>query len=272
MVKTIITRLLFISLVIGTSPVAASATVKPHVATYDVRLGAVTGPEAPQQVNGSLVYLIQDRCDGFIQESTLDLTIQQRGASPIRYQQSFSSFEHHDQSESTFSVTITAGGGVVDSYTGAIERADDEMVMIYVRRERDDGENGSQTYTTGSDAYLSLAYTAKVAEQAANGTRFVSHVVADGLLDDGPNRLSSVIGPRLEVKPEYVDPDGVLVGTPWPVNIAYFPESSSSELPSQEMRILLYPGGIVGEIDQNAGDYTVITSLVDLQAAPACTD
>ncbi len=272
MVKTILTRLLAISLVLATADAAAAVSIAPHLATYDVRLGRVTGPEAPRQINGTLVYSVRDRCDGFLQESTLDLVIEQRGASPVRYQQSFNSFERHDQSESTFAVTITAGGSVVDTYTGTIEREAGKTVIRYVRPDDRADRDDAKSFATRPDAFLSLAYTARVAESAAEGGRFVSEVVADGLLDDGPNRLSAIIGPQLASTPDFPDPEGVLRGRPWPVTIAYFPEASSSELPSQEMRILLYPGGVVGEIDQDAGDYSVVTSLIDVQTAPGCSD
>ena len=272
LIKTISARLLPVLLVFAPAYVGAAVSIVPHVATYDVRLGAVTGPEAPRQMSGTLVYLVRDRCDGFVQESTLDLLIDQNGDVPIRYQQSFRSFERHDQKESTFAVTITAAGSVVDSYTGTIERAGDDTIMTYSRPDSSGDRMGLETFTSQQDTLLSLAYTARVAEQAASGGRFVSHMVADGLLDDGPNRLSAVIGSQLAAAADFPDPDGLLTGGPWPVTIAYFPQSSTSELPSQEMRILLYAGGIVGEIDQDAGDYTVVTSLADLQTAPGCPD
>ena len=272
LVKTIMVRLMVVA--IAATPVSAyaRAQITPHMATYEVRLSKVIGPDAPRSLSGTLVYLVKDRCDGYVQESTIDLVIEQRNTPPTRFGQTFESFERHDQTGSTFALRVTAGGREVDRYTGNIEREADGVTMVYDRLAPDNEDSAKQTYQAPADTLLSLAFTAFVADQAKLGERFTSRVIADGLLEDGPNRLSAVIGPQANELPSYPDPEGLLKGKPWPVSLAYYPVADASELPTQEMRISLFSGGIVTEIDQNLGDYSVVTSLIDLQSAPGCND
>jgi hypothetical protein len=269
-VKTIMTRITFFILCVISLELDARPVIQPHMATYEVRLTKVIGPEAPRSLSGTLVYLVRDTCDGFIQESSIDLIIEQRDGPPTRFRQNFNSFESHDQMRSTFSLRVTANDREVDRYEGDIERMADGLTMTYRHQDESNGER--EEYQAPPDTLLSLAFTAFVAEQAASGERFVSRVVADGLLEDGPNRLSTVIGPQPDQAPQYPDPEGLLQGRPWPVSLAYYPSAGTSELPTQEMRISLYAGGIVSEIDQDLGDYAVLTSLIDLQSAPGCED
>lgn len=268
--KTIMLRLLAVFLLLLGGQAAHSAPqIISHVATYDVRLSTAVGPNAPSGLSGSMIYAVKDTCDGYRQESTLDVTIRDRrgGESPLR--QSFTSFESKDQTSSTFRVRVTSGGKPVDDYSGKISLSENEGSMVY---ERPEGDERESSYDLTPDASLSLAFTDEVIAQAKNGKSFVSRVVADGLLENGPHLISAVIGRRLDQIPEADDSDSLLAESPWPIQLAYYPVGDNSELPSEEMRVEIYEGGIVGKITQDMGDYTVITSLTGVQAVDGCAE
>lgn len=266
--KTIMLRLLAVFAVIGSGHNAYSAPqILSHAAIYDVRLSAAIGPNAPSGLSGSMIYAVRDTCDGFQQDSTLDVTIRSRegGQSPLR--QSFASFESKDQNSSTFRVRVSSAGREVDDYSGEIDLQGRDRAMTYNRPE---GDERVSHYDLKRGAVLSLAFTDEVIELAKAGKPFISRVVADGLLENGPHRISAVIGRRLDQVSDVSDPDDLLSAPAWPIQLAYYPEDDPSELPSEEMRVEIYEGGIVGKISQDMGDYTVVTSLVDVQAVEGC--
>lgn len=252
--------------------IAGAQEIQPHTAIYEVRLGASTGPDAPAGLSGTMVYVVEEACDGFNQVSNLDVMILDRRGRRSNLRQTFTSFEAADGRSSTFEMKIMSDGRQVDAYDGRVAIRSKGGEMLYAREPSAEVSNGESKYSLASDAQLSLTYTAEVVEAAIAGKRFASRVVADGLLEDGPYRISAVIGQRKTEQPKVSDPDGLLRGPPWPAQLAYYPVSSSSELPTQEMRVELYEGGIVGKIDQNMGDYVVTTKLLDLQSAKRCTE
>lgn len=266
--KTIMLRLLAVFLtVVSWSSAYAAPQILSHAAVYDVRLSSAVGPNAPSGISGSMVYAVRDTCEGFQQDSTLDVTIRSRRGDQSPLRQSFTSFESNDEKSSTFRVRITSAGREVDAYSGEIDLKGRTKAMTY---DRPDGDERPTRYDLKSDAVLSLTFTGEVVALAKAGESFVSRVVADGLLENGPHRISAVIGRQLEDIPDISDPDQLLTSPPWPVQLAYYVDDDTSELPSEEMRVELYEGGIVGKISQNMGDYTVVTSLVDVQAMPGC--
>lgn len=271
--KTIIARLLIACVVFVLAGGSLSAQqIKPHAAIYEVRLGRATGPEGPAGLGGTMVYVVEDVCDGFEQSSSLDVSILDRQGRESDLRQTFTSFETKDGTRSNFEMQIISSGRVVDEYKGRVEIDENGGRMIYDRETDVGSEENDTSYDLKPGAQLSLNYTAEVVDSALKGTPFISRVVADGLLEDGPSRISAVVGKRDTKKQDINDPDGLLTGAAWPVQLAYYPTSSSDELPSQEMRVELYEGGIVGKIDQNMGGYSVLTTLIDLQAAKSCQD
>lgn len=268
--KTIMMRLLAVFFTLaGAQAALSSPQIVSHAAIYDVRLGAANGPNAPAGIAGTMIYTVKNTCDGFRQESTLEINIRDRRGNTSLLRQTFTSFESEDQSSSTFRVRISSAGREVDAYSGEINLQRNEGVMTY---ERPEGDERESRYSLQSNTQLSLAFTSEVIAQAKVGKPFISQVVADGLLEDGPHRLSAVIGRQLEQMPDASDPDGLLSAPPWPVQLAYYAVGDTSELPSEEMRVELYDGGIVGKITQDMGDYAVITALVDVQAVPGCDE
>ncbi len=271
--KTIIVRLTTVCVVFGFGIVEVfGAQVTPHAAIYEVSLGRATGQNAPAGLSGTMVYVVKDVCDGFEQDSSLDVAILNRNGRQSTLRQSFASYEAKDGTSSTFEMQITSDDRIVDSYTGGVDIRAQDGTMTYVRPEAREKADQNQVFNIKQDAQLSLTFIAEVLEQAQAGGSFVSRVVADGLLEDGPNRISAVIGRRGSEIGNVRDPDGLLSSPPWPAQLAYYPIASSNELPSQELRVEIYEGGIVGFIDQNLGDYTVLTRLIDLQRAGACED
>ncbi len=271
--KTIITRLLIACVVFVLSGASLSAQqIKPHAAIYEVRLGRAIGADGPAGLGGTMVYVVDDVCDGFEQSSSLDVSILDRQGRQSNLRQSFTSFEAKDGTRSDFRMQIASSGQIVDQYQGQVEIGEDGGRMTCNREVEANSEGKDASYDLKPGAQLSLNYTAEVVNSALKGTRFISRVVADGLLEDGPTRISAVVGNRNTNNLDINDPDGLLTGPAWPVQLAYYPTSSSDELPSQEMRVELYEGGIVGKIDQNMGGYSVLTTLIDLQAAKSCQD
>lgn len=266
--KTIMLRLLAVFLVVGLGDqAAASPQITSHAAIYDVRLGSATGANAPAGLSGSMVYAVNDTCDGYRQDSTLDITIRDRRGNQSALRQSFTSFESEDQTESSFQVRISSSGRDVDSYSGQINTQPRGGSMVY---DRPDGDDRQRVYSLPPDTRLSLAFTDEVIAQAKAGKPFVSRVVADGLLEDGPHRISAVVGRQLASVPEVEDAENLLTAPPWPVQLAYYATGDNSELPTEEMRVELFDGGIVGKITQDMGDYTVVSTLIEVQAVPGC--
>ncbi|NKB44979.1 MAG: DUF1849 family protein [Alphaproteobacteria bacterium] len=248
--KTINARLLIVFAVyIQACGFVAAQDIQPHTAIYEVRLGTAVGPDAPMGLSGTMVYVVEEACDGFNQVSNLDVTVLDRRGRRSNLRQTFTSFESADGRASTFDMKILSDERLVDAYDGRIDLEKSGGSMLYVREPGADDTNSEVKYDLDRDAQLSLTYTAEVVEKAIAGERFVSRVVADGLLEDGSHRISAVIGHRATAQPTVSDPDELLRGPPWPAQLAYYPVSSSSELPSQEMRVELYEGGIVGKID-----------------------
>lgn len=267
-VKTITLRLLAVFLLLTEGQAAHSSPhIVSHAAIYEVRLGPAAGPGGPAGIAGTMVYAVKDMCGGYRQDSTLDVVIRDRRGSESPLRQSFTSFESKDQTSSTFRVRVTSSGRPVDVYSGQIDLSKNDGLMIY---ERPEGDERDSRYDLAPDTVLSLAFTDEVIAQAMAGKKFVSRVVADGLIENGPHRISAVIGRRIKQAADVSDPDQLLISPPWPIQLAYFPVGDRSDLPSEEMRVEIYEGGIVGKIAQDMGDYTVITTLVDVQGISGC--
>jgi hypothetical protein len=110
-----------------------------------------------------------------------------------------------------------------------------------------------------------------VLRDIGGGPMILSHVVFDGLTDEGPLQVSTVIG--AEVAPDRQAALAPLKGLrSWPVQMAFFPAGAGAVEPEQEIGMRLYENGVGDAMVLDFGDFKVRANLVRLEMAkhPSC--
>ncbi len=126
------------------------------------------------------------------------------------------------------------------------------------------------------DTFLPVAYQEAVLSRAAQGEVLFSGVVLNGSSTDGPRVLSTAIGPReadlkaAQASNGLVDPK--LLGTAWPMSLAFFKLFEKSDSPIFETVMRQHESGVADEIKQTFSDFTVAAHLARLKrlAKPDC--
>jgi len=248
--------------------VDASGSLTSHRAVYNLTLTKVSQSDGVRAASGTMTYTLTDRCDGYTIETNMLMSLAFANGADNDIDQRYAAWESKDGKFSTFRMQVLENGALGKSYRGNI-------------RFNDDG-TGTATYQADEETkfelvpgtLLSTAHSLALLKSAVAGDRFLSKLVIDGSFDDGPFRVTAAIAPAHEgaVPAAKSGPGELSQGSYWPVGLAYFPVSSSKEVPDYEVAMNMLPSGVTQSMAQDFGGFTLGFKLVRIEpiTKPPC--
>jgi hypothetical protein len=245
---------------------AGAASVAGHRAFYEMRIGESDNNASVQSVSGRSAFLLERDCDGW--RSAEDYLIE-FGNPEGRVDRIISHFESWE-----------ADSG--DKYSFDIaEKSSFEDDKDFGGFAQIDGANGKAVFSVAPDSsialsgdtYFPIRHMHAIIEKANRGEKILAASVFTGAEpDDALLTTNTVIGGWQETA-STVDLGGLGVDGFWPVQIAYFKPSATAVEPEYEIQFWLQPNGVIRQYEIDYGDFSIIASLMDIEAveAPICS-
>lgn len=258
--------LILLALVLtGVGRVSFAQGLIPHRAVYDVSLTKMSDAEGVRGARGTMVFVINDRCEGYTMETTMEIDMAFASGVYNMIDQRFASWEAKNGRSSTFRMEVIENGRMSRSQRGRIDLETDGSGKIILE------SDGIESFDLPPGTLLTTSHMLSILESARSGKQFLSKPVIDGSFENGPYQITAVIGDQ-QPEPEEISKHGLHEigrGPYWPVGMAYFPFASSANLPDYEVEIDLVPGGITQAMSQDFGDFSLGFELVYVEPLEA---
>jgi hypothetical protein len=245
---------------------AAGADVIPHHAVYELSLKS-GGHSEVSDVSGTLVYDLEDACDGWAQSYRLDITMLYQTGEEVEFGMNVASWESKDGRRYRFFVKQLQGDQVTEEYRG-----DAELSVP--------GGPGTAHYTLPEEKTLELpagtffptAHSLRVLEMMAHGDQIFWATLFDGSDGSGALGVNAIVSDRRDAD--------AAAGRSWPllagsrfsnVQMAFFKSGDESALPESEQQLQMFDNGVTGELIFDYGDFKVLGTLKELKPLkPSC--
>lgn len=260
--------LMIVALLLPSLARAGDILFASHKASYRMELLSTKPSAGMVAVNGSMDYTFSETCDGWSVETVTKLKIQQNEGDPVPTLWDFVSWEAKDGHTFRFKVRNLRGGEITDSYTGEAHTQ---------------GSRGSAVFHTGDgDKLVQLpagtlfptAHTRELLTRAQNGERFWANPVFDGSSIDGAFQVSAGMaavvpeGVQVPKLPASSTGIGLLAKPSWPMSLAFFGAGQPADLPDFEVKLRYFQNGVVTDIVQDFGAFSLKGTLTSLQSGP----
>ena len=247
----------------------ASPSLVSHRAVYDLSLSKVSQSDGVRAASGTMTYTLTDGCDGYTIETNLSMELAFANGADNQVEQRYAAWEAKDGRSSTFRFQVIENGKVAKSYHGDIQFKDDGTGVATYEAD------AVTKFDLAPGTLLSTAHTLQLIKSATAHERFVSKMVIDGSFDEGPFWVTAAIAPSHQstISPAKNGNAGALdEGRYWPIGMAYFPASSSRELPEYEITQNLFTTGITQSMAQDFGGFTLAFKPVRVEpvSGPPC--
>jgi len=249
--------------VVASSGVAADLT--PHRAIYSMSLGASSGTGGPASIRGVMSYDFQSRCDAWTVESKVFLKMGFGGRNEVESVRKMVTWEGKDGLGFRFRMQETHGGKTVQEIKGValLDGKEEGGVVEYVKPKRFkvDLPKGTMFPTN---------HIGRIISESVSGGNYVGRHLFDGASLDEPYMVSAIIEKRPKNEAASVEGARALQElATWNARLAYFPVKSSSQTPEFEMGVRYRKNGVVEELVQDYGSYSIVARLNQLELLPA---
>ena len=246
------------------SYVSASDLVSHH-AIYSITLeSTVESSGGPASIRGAMSYEFQSRCNAWTVDSTVFLKMRFDGPREIESVRKIITWEGKDGLGFRFRLSETHGGENVEEINGvaALDGKGQAGIVEYVKPRRFKVNLPKGTlFPTG--------HVKAVISTSVLGGNFVGRHLFDGALLDEPYMVSAFIAKKAEqsspANPAKGEPEDLAT---WNARLAYFGANSPSETPEFEIGVRYRENGIVEELIQDYGTYTIVARLDQLEIMP----
>ena len=237
-----------------------AATLTPHRAFYEMRLGTTNQNSVVQAISGRSAFTLDRECNGWRsnEDYVIEFTSKEgkldRIISRVESWESINgdmySFDvnelssfHKEKSFSGYAEIKSTGGGAYFSME------DDTKIELPV------------------DTHFPILHLKSILDSAESGKKILSASVFLGAKpDDALLATNTVIGVwKNEIAEDNMGgfgEDGY-----WPVQTAYFKPKSATAVPEYEIHYSMQPNGIVRQYVVDYGDFTIIADLLKLETA-----
>ncbi len=244
---------------------ALAADLVPHRAIYSMTLGSVGGSRGPTSIRGVMSYEFQSRCDAWTVETTIFLKIRFGGLKEVESVRKIITWEGKDGLTFRFRSSETHGGETVDEIKGvaALDGIGQAGVVEYVKPK-------SFKVNLPKGTLFPTGHIKTIISTSMSGGNFVGRHLFDGASLDGPYMVSAFIKKRANQKspanPATRERQDL---APWSARLAYFQADSRDQTPEFEMGVRYRENGIVEELIQDFGAYTIVAQLDQLELIPS---
>ena len=249
----------------GIASYASAVDLVPHRAIYTMTLGNTVGSSGgPTSIRGAMSYEFESRCNAWTVDSTVFLKMKFDGPREIESVRKIITWEGKDGLGFRFRVSETHGGENVEEIKGvaALDGMDQAGVVEYVKPRR-------FKINLPKGTLFPTGHVKAVISTSVSGGNFVGRHLFDGASLDEPYMVSAFIANTAEqisranpAKEELED-----LAT-WNARLAYFRGNSPSQTPEFEIGVRYRENGIVEELIQDYGTYTIVAQLGQLEIMP----
>lgn len=242
-------------------PATGPVTLTPHRAVYRMTLRSARNSSKVIDVRGAMMFEQANVCDGWTTEQRFQLRFVYAEGEATDMVTNYTTWESKNGQRYRFNVRKLVNGETDEEVRGnARRKAKGAGTVHYVMPD-------TSTIRLASGTLFPTAHTQAVLEHARKGDHILNRVVFDGADAEGATEINAVIGnPRPYDGP--TESPFLKGKTQWPVRMAYFPESSSSETPEYETSVRLIENGVIGGMQIDYGDFVVDAVLERIEALP----
>ena len=246
---------------------AATVTIAPHRAIYDMTLTSTKNGSNVADVSGRMVFEWADVCDGWAVQQHLRLRFNYAEGDTSNVASNEVTWESKDGKRYNFNIRHITDGKETENYRGKAELGDDGGKAVYTVPE-------GKTVAFPAGTLFPSAHTKMIIEKAMAGARFFTRQVFDGTDEGGSDDVSVFIDAPQAHKVEAgadakLEASGLLDQTAWPVHMAFFKLDSETGEPDYEMDLTLLANGVARSMRIDYGDFSVTGSLRAIEPLPA---
>jgi hypothetical protein len=249
---------------LATSPVFAAGAVPlvQHRAVYDLKLADASERSGISGINGRMVYEIRgSACEGYTVRFRYVTQSDTRDATQITDQQT-TTFEDAEGKSFSFVTKSYTDQNLDKELRGNATREPQGVKIQIDKPETKSFELGATLFPT--------QHLVDLIRRAKTGETFYETSIFDGSEDaDKAMTTTVVVGKQANASandPEFKALNALRSEKYWPVDIAYFDETTEGGEDTPEYRISfkLYENGLTRDLDMDYGDFVIHGQLVDL--------
>ncbi len=249
---------------------AAGVDLAPHEALYSMSLASTNLSGGVTGAYGTMSYKFADSCTGWTVESKTDLTFSYNEGDPVATTWDFVTWESKDGLRYRFRERSTRDGVVSEEIEGTA-RLDGI------------GKGGMVHYTQPEERVIRLPrgtlfptyHTEELLALAVKGGHALLRPLFDGTGTEGPLDVNAVLGREVaanaNISPSEAKTavDAALLSAPsWRIQMAFFSQDATDGTPDYEVGLRYYENGVVDEVLQSYGDFSLRGILEKLRPLP----
>lgn len=250
------------SVLIAGAGLAAAVPLVQHRAVYDLRLTDASERSGITGISGRMVYEIRgSACEGYTVRFRYVTQSSTRDASQMTDQQT-TTFEDADGKSFSFATKSYTDETLDKELRGSATRESDGVKIQIDKPETKSFELQPAQFPT--------QHLVDLINRAKTGDNFYETSIFDGSEDaDKAMTTTVIVGKQASASqsdPEYKALNTLTSEKFWPVDIAYFDETTQEgeDTPDYRISFKLYENGLTRDLDMDYGDFVIHGQLVDL--------
>ena len=252
-----------ISLICALEALAAplSSPLIAHEAVYDMTLKSAKPASGVLGAKGTMNYKFVDSCDGWVVEHRTTFSLSYNEGGEVETSWTMLSWEAKDGSNYRFRISNSRDGEAYEEIQGEakIDRKTGIGQATFFKPE-------NITITLPKGTVFPSQHSLALIIAANKGLRNASHIVFDGIETKPPNEISSLIAVK---KSDVETPFPMLQGLPsWMMQMAFFASDAAESTPEMEMSARYFDNGVVSDLIQSYGNFTIGAKLIKLENLP----
>jgi hypothetical protein len=254
------------ALALGQSAAAQTAAplrdiIVPHRAVYDIALARTDEGSGVSTANGRMVFEITGgACQGYNMRQRMVVNIGDEEGNLGRLDFRISTFESGNGDLYSFDSRTTLNREVVEAVEGEARRVGSAVEVTLKQPSK-------KTVQLDGDTLFPSQHLQAILDAALADRRFMSADIYEGAgTGEETDAVAAAIGRALLAGPQGPLQAGV---RHWPISVGYFggaeekreTETLGEELPSYQMRFMLYENGVTNDLVMDYGNYALAGSL-----------
>ena len=253
-------------LVVATASAHAApfaVTLAPHRAVYEMRLHTARPGGDVTAASGEMTYSITNSCDGWTVETKTVMTFSYSEGPPVLTQWEQVSWEAKDGRRYRFRGRSLRDGVVSEEIVGTARRGGHKNHVRFTKPE-------DRILPLPQDGLFPTEHTVRLLEAAQSDNRSLRRPVFDGSGGDTVFYVSGLIAASPTAPPPRSDlKAAALLNSPaWRIQLAYFPADSEEMIAENEVTERVHLNGVVDDVVQNYGSFTLHGTLKSLDSLP----
>jgi hypothetical protein len=247
---------------VGAVPAWAAMPLAPHRAVYDLVLDKASDHSGITSLAGRMVYEFNgSACEGYTVKFRFVTQIDTDENTRVTDQQT-TTFEDADGKTFSFVTKSFVDQNLDREVKGTATREASGLKVAIDKPEKNNLELAATQFPT--------QHLVELIKKAENGETFYETSLFDGSEDANKVMTTTVVVGKKTASdkndPELPALKGLAKDKYWPVNIAYFDESSQGgeELPEYRISFKLHENGLTRDLVMDYGDFSMSGKLVDL--------